>query len=141
MLVSETHEGKFTQSIRCGRHALRADEPESAGGLDSGASPYDLLLASLGACTSMTIRLYADQKQLPLEKVTVRLRHEKIHAEDCAACETKQGRVDRIEREIELAGALDDAQRSKLLEIASKCPVHRTLHSEVIIPTRLKDRP
>ena len=88
----------------------------------------------------MTTRLYADQKQLPLEQGTVRLKHEKIHAEDCAACETKQGRVDRIEREIELAGALDDAQRSKLLEIASKCPVHRTLHSEVVIPTRLKDR-
>jgi uncharacterized OsmC-like protein/alpha-beta hydrolase superfamily lysophospholipase len=136
--VMETREGKFTQTIRSGKHVLRADEPETAGGLDTGPSPYDLLLAGLGACTSMTIRLYADLKQLPLEQVTVRLKHEKVHAQDCAECETKEGRIDRIEREIELQGALDAAQRAKLLEIANKCPVHRTLHSEVSIPTRLK---
>jgi len=136
--VMETREGKFTQTIRSGKHTLPADEPESAGGLDTGPSPYDLLLAGLGACTAMTIRLYADLKQLPLEKVTVRLKHEKIHAQDCAECETKEGRIDRIEREIELQGALDDAQRAKLLEIANKCPVHRTLRSEVSIPTRLR---
>jgi putative redox protein len=135
--VSETREGKFTQEIRAGKHQLRADEPASAGGSDSGPSPYDLLLAGLGACTSMTIRMYADLKQLPLEHVTVRLRHDKIHAEDCAECQTREGKIDRIEREIELTGALDDAQRAKLLEIANKCPVHRTLHSEVVIPTRL----
>ncbi len=138
VLVQETREGKFTQTIRAGKHRLRADEPPSAGGNDSGPGPYDLLLAGLGACTAMTIRMYADFKQLPLEKVTVRLKHEKIHAQDCAECETRDGKIDKIEREIELQGALDDAQRAKLLEIANKCPVHRTLHSEVLILTRLK---
>jgi putative redox protein len=135
--VAETREGKFTQAITVGKHRLRADEPASAGGTDTGPSPYDLLLAALGACTAMTIRMYADLKQLPLDKVTVRLRHEKVHAQDCAECETREGKIDRIEREIELAGGLDEAQRARLLEIANKCPVHRTLHSEVWIPTRL----
>ena len=137
--VAETREGKFTQEVRVGRHQLRADEPADAGGTDTGPSPYDLLLAGLGACTSMTIRMYADLKQLPLDKVTVRLRHDKVHAADCAECETREGRIDRIEREVELAGNLDEAQRAKLLEIANKCPVHRTLHSEIWIPTRLKN--
>ncbi|MGH8660327.1 MAG: bifunctional alpha/beta hydrolase/OsmC family protein [Burkholderiales bacterium] len=136
--VAETREGKFAQAITVGKHRLRADEPVSAGGADSGPSPYDLLLAALGACTAMTVRMYADLKQLPLEQVTVRLRHEKVHAQDCAECETREGKIDRIEREIELQGALDDAQRGRLLDIANKCPVHRTLHSEVWIPTRLK---
>jgi putative redox protein len=136
--VRETREGKFTQSIRAGMHALRADEPIAYGGNDSGPSPYDLLLASLGTCTAMTLRAYADMKNLPLDRVTVRLRHEKIHALDCAECETREGKIDRIEREIELTGALDEVQRAKLLEIADKCPVHRTLHSEVHIPTSLK---
>ena len=135
--VAETREGKFAQAITVGNHRLRADEPVSAGGTDTGPSPYDLLLAGLGACTSMTLRLYADLKQLPLDQVTVRLRHEKVHAQDCAECETKEGRIDRIERDIELKGGLDEAQRARLLEIANKCPVHRTLHSEVWIPTRL----
>jgi uncharacterized OsmC-like protein/pimeloyl-ACP methyl ester carboxylesterase len=136
--VQETRAGKFLQIVRAGRHMLRADEPEAFGGTDGGPSPYDLLLGSLGACTSMTIRMYADLKQLPLEKITVRLKHEKIHAQDCAECETKDGRIDKIEREIELTGTLSEAQRAKLLEIANKCPVHRTLHSEVYIPTSLK---
>ncbi|MGH8702448.1 MAG: bifunctional alpha/beta hydrolase/OsmC family protein [Burkholderiales bacterium] len=135
--VAETRAGKFTQAITVGNHRLLADEPLSAGGTDTGPSPYDLLLAALGACTSMTVRMYADLKQLPLHKVTVRLRHEKVHAQDCAECETKEGKIDRIEREIELEGGLDEAQRARLLEIANKCPVHRTLHSEVWIPTRL----
>ena len=135
--VSETREGKFTQSIQIGAHQLRADEPVTMGGGDSGPSPYDLLLAGLGACTSMTLRLYAEQKQWPLERVTVHLRHEKVHATDCADCETQEGKIDRIEREIKIDGALDDAQRARLLEIANKCPVHKTLHSEVWIPTRL----
>ena len=138
VVVEETRDGKLAQLVRAGRYVLRADEPEAYGGNDSGPSPYDLLLASLGACTSMTIRMYADMKQLPLERITVRLKHEKIHAQDCAECETREGRIDKIEREIELTGALDDAQRAKLLEIANKCPVHRTLHSEVYIPTSLK---
>ncbi|HSN40891.1 MAG TPA: OsmC family protein, partial [Burkholderiales bacterium] len=136
--VSETRAGRLMQAITAGGHLLQADEPVDQGGDDAGFSPYDLLLAALGACTSMTLRLYADQKQWPLERVTVRLRHEKIHARDCAECETREGKIDRIEREIELAGTLDDAQRGRLLEIANKCPVHRTLHSEVTIPTRLK---
>src|SRR5256885_7469616 len=119
------------------RHLIRADEPLAAGGLDSGPSPYDLLCAALGACTAMTLRSYADLKGLPLERVSVELKHEKIHAVDCAECETREGKIDRIERLITLEGVLDPVQRQKLLEIANKCPVHRTLHSEVVIPTRL----
>src|SRR4029434_4558728 len=106
-------------------------EPVSAGGLDSGPSPYDLLLAGLGACTAMTVRLYADSKNLALERVSVRLGHTKIHAADCAECETKEGKIDQIERVVALEGELDDVARAKLLEIANKCPVHRTLHSAV----------
>ena len=134
--VRETRVGKFQQAIAIGPHRLVADEPVAAGGLDSGPSPYDLLLAGLGACTAMTVRMYADQKQLPLERVGVRLVHDKIHADDCADCETKEGKIDRIERVVTLEGDLDDAARAKLLEIASKCPVHRTLHGEVTVPTR-----
>ncbi|MCI3953396.1 MAG: OsmC-like protein, partial [Burkholderiales bacterium] len=137
--VMEAGHGKFAQDILAGRHRLRADEPESAGGMDSGPSPYELLGAALGACTAMTIRMYAEHKKLPLERVTVDLAHEKIHAADCAECETREGRIDRIERVITLEGDLDEGQRAKLLEIANKCPVHRTLHSEVFIPTRLAD--
>lgn len=137
VIVAETREGKFTQTISVGPHRLRADEPAAQGGTDTGPSPYDLLLAALGACTSMTLRLYADQKRWPLDRVIVKLGHEKIHAADCAECETREGRIDRIDREIEIIGALDAAQRQRLLEIANKCPVHRTLHSEVVIPTRL----
>ena len=137
--VTETREGKFTQSIVAGKHRLRADEPVEAGGTDSGPSPYDLLLAALGACTSMTIRMYADFKQIPLNRVTVELEHRKVHAQDCAECETKEGRIDRIDREISLDGPIDQAQRARLLEIANKCPVHRTLQSEVWIPTRLSN--
>ena len=128
---------KLTQAIRAGHHRLLADEPVALGGNDAGPSPYDLLLAALGACTSMTLRLYASQKQWPLEAIEVRLTHDKIHASDCAECETREGRIDRIERDIRITGALDETQRQRLLEIANRCPVHRTLHSEVIIPTRL----
>jgi len=137
--VRETRAGKFQQEIAIGPHRLLADEPTSAGGEDSAPSPYDLLTAALGACTAMTVRFYADQKKLPLERVRVNLRHDKIHASDCSECETREGRIDRIERVIELEGPLDDAMRAKLLEIANKCPVHRTLHSEVFIPTRLAE--
>src|SRR5690606_35238313 len=129
VLVVETGEGIFPQHVFAGRHRLRADEPQRLGGTDTGPDPYSYLLAGLGACTSMTIRLYADRKQWPLERVTVRLRHGKIHAKDCAECETREGMVDRIERWIHLTGPLDDAQKSRLLEIAERCPVHRTLHS------------
>ena len=135
--VMETLEGRFTQDITAGAYPLRADEPATAGGNDSGFTPYDLLLASLGACTSMTLRMYAEQKKWPLERVTVQLRHNKIHAKDCAECETREGKIDRIEREIRLTGNLDAAQRARLMEIADKCPIHRTLHSEVLIKTRM----
>jgi len=127
----------FAQSVTVGRHRIPADEPMAAGGTDTGLSPYDLLLAALGSCTSMTISLYARRKNWPLESVRVELRHSKIHAEDCVDCETKEGRLDRIERDVVLVGTLDEAQRSRLLEIANKCPVHRTLTSEIDIRTRL----
>jgi len=137
--VRETRVGKFQQAIAMGPHRLIADEPASVGGMDSGPTPYDLLLAGLGACTAMTVRMYADAKQLPLDRVAVALRHEKIHAADCADCETRGGKIDRVERVVTLEGALDATMKQKLLEIADKCPVHRTLHSEVNVPTRLAD--
>jgi putative redox protein len=139
VIVEETGEGTFTQRIAAGRHQLRADEPESVGGLDSGPGPYDFLLAALGACTSMTLRLYADRKGLPLERTRVTLTHDKIHAADCADCETKEGKIDRIERRIQMTGDLTAEQRKRLLEIADKCPVHRTLHSEIVIATEAVD--
>jgi putative redox protein len=126
----------LAQEIVAGGHRLTADEPAALGGTDSGPSPYDLLLAALGACTSMTVAMYARRKGWPLEGVTVRLRHARIHASDCAECETKTGMLDRIERDIRFEGALSAEQRSRLLEIASKCPVHLTLTSEVDIRTR-----
>lgn len=137
VIVTEARTGKFAQDIIAGRHTLRADEPAAMGGNDSGPGPYDLLLAALGACTSMTVRLYAERKGLPVERILVALRHAKIHAADCAECETREGMLDRIEREITLEGVLDDTMREKLLEIADKCPVHRTLHSEIVIRTSL----
>jgi len=127
----------FAQQITVGGHQLRADEPVADGGTDTGPGPYDLLLAALGSCTSMTVAMYARRKQWPLESVRVRLRHAKIYAEDCANCETKVGMLDRIERDVEFVGTLDQDQRARLLEIANKCPVHRTLTSEIEIRTRL----
>jgi putative redox protein len=127
----------FAQEITVGPHRLSGDEPTAVGGTDTGPNPYDLLLAALGSCTSMTVAMYAQRKQWPLRAVTVRLRHSKIHAADCESCETKEGRLDRIEREIELQGPLDEEQRARLLEIANKCPVHRTLTSEIDIRSRL----
>jgi len=137
--VRETGDGKFQNRVSVGPHRWLADEPAAVGGDDSGPGPYDLLLSALGACTSMTMRLYADRKALPLDRVTVTLSHAKIHAEDCADCETKVGLLDRIERVIGIDGDLDTEQRAKLLEIADKCPVHRTLTSEVKIVTRAAD--
>jgi len=133
--VAETGQGKFQQAVTVGPHRLLADEPKGVGGLDSGLSPYDFLLAGLGACTAMTVRLYADRKAWPLQRVSVALQHEKIHAADCADCETKEGMLDRIDRTITFAGELDAEQRKRLLEIADKCPVHRTLTSEIDIRT------
>ncbi len=140
VVVAESGAGGLTQSISFGgRHAFVADEPASLGGAHAGPSPYELLSAALGACTTMTLRMYAGRKKMALDRATVRLRHEKIHAADCAECETREGRIDRIEREIELTGALSADERARLIEIADKCPVHRTLHSEVQIVTRERE--
>ncbi len=123
----------LAQEIVAGEHHLRADEPLASGGTDTGPTPYDLLLAALGACTSMTVGMYARRKSWPLEEIAVRLQHSKIHAKDCADCETKEVFLDRIDRELEFTGPLTPEQRSKLLEIAESCPVHRTLMSQVNI--------
>ena len=135
IVVSENGRGKFGNNIRIGDHLVLADEPSSAGGQDAGPSPYQLLAAALGACTNMTLRLYAAQKGWPLQRITTRVRHDKIHAQDCAECETKEGKIDQLRREIALTGPLDQAQRAGLMEIADRCPVHRTLTSEIRIVT------
>lgn len=134
--VAETGTGTYTQRITARRHQLVADEPAPVGD-DAGPTPYDLLLAALGACTSMTVRMYADRKGWPLEQVRVTLRHSRIHAKDCADCETTNGWVDQIDRRIELTGELDDSQRERLLLIAERCPVHQTLTSEVRVATSI----
>jgi uncharacterized OsmC-like protein/alpha-beta hydrolase superfamily lysophospholipase len=140
VVVRETRNSKFQNTVAIGPHLLTADEPKAAGGDDSGPGPYDFLLAALGACKSMTMRLYADRKSFPLERATVTLNHGKIHAKDCEECETREGMLDQIEVEIGLEGeALDADQRKRILEIADKCPVHRTLTSEIRILTRAAD--
>src|SRR5216117_843092 len=126
----------FKQEITAGQHRLIADEPVSAGGGDAGPDPYDYLLASLGICTSMTVGFYARRKQIPLENITVSLCHSRIHATDCHECETREGMVDRIDVEVELSGALSAEQHAALMDIAAKCPVHRTLTSEINIRLR-----
>lgn len=135
-LVTVTGSGpnSFRQRIRAGHHDLVADEPEPIGA-DTGASPYDLLLAALGSCTSMTVQMYADRKKWPLERVTVRLRHDRIHARDCEHCDTEVGMISRITRQIRFEGDLDAEQRARLLQIADRCPVHRTLVGEIDIRT------
>ncbi|HWD05551.1 MAG TPA: OsmC family protein [Amycolatopsis sp.] len=137
VVVSEAGAGRYTQYVIAGGHELVVDEPVSVGGDDSGPTPYDLLLGALGSCTSITIRMYADRKNIPLANVTVKLRHDRIHARDCERCESEVGMISRITREIELEGDLDDQQRAKLLEIADKCPVHRTLEHEIDLQTKL----
>lgn len=137
VVVAETGAGKFTQYVLDGRHQLAADEPVAVGGDDTGPGPYELLLMSLGACTSMTLRLYAERKQIPLERVIVRLKHAKRYIEDCKDCGDKPVMLDHLDREIELVGPLSDEHRARLLEIADKCPVHRTLTSKIIISTQL----
>ncbi len=134
--VEEALTGRYTQIMTSGHHALVADEPESLGGNDSGPGPYEFLLMGLGACTSMTIRMYAERKKFPLKRVLVRLHHQKIHIEDCNDCETNEGKVDEITREIMLEGELTSEQQQRLLEIADLCPVHKTLSSEIKIRTK-----
>jgi putative redox protein len=128
----------FQTEILANRHRLLADEPIPAGGADTGPTPYDYLVAALASCTAMTLRMYADRKEWPLEEVKLRLRQTKIHAEDCRKCETEEGKLDRIELQIEPAGPLTDEQRKRLLEIANRCPVHRTLRSETVIESKLR---
>jgi putative redox protein len=139
VVVHETRNSKFQQTVTVGPHQMLADEPVAAGGQDSGPGPYDFVLAGLGACTSMTMRMYADRKSLPLDRVTVTLKHSKIYAKDCAECETREGMLDQIERVISVEGDLDADQRKRLMEIADKCPVHRTLTSEIHIVTKAHD--
>jgi putative redox protein len=137
VIVRGTGEG-LAQEIVAGSHRFFSDEPARAGGTDTGPTPYDLLLASLGSCTSMTIAMYARRKQWALQRVTVRLRHSRVHADDCAACETRDARLTVIEREIAVDGTLDADQRARLLAIANRCPVHLTLSSQIDIRTRLE---
>jgi putative redox protein len=139
VVVQETRDSKFQNTVAIGPHHFLADEPRAAGGEDSGPGPYDFLLTALGACKSMTMRLYADRKSFPLERATVTLHHNKIYARDCEECETKEGMLDQIEVAIGLEGPLDADQRKRILEIADKCPVHRTLMSEIRILTRAAD--
>ncbi|MDN5214540.1 bifunctional alpha/beta hydrolase/OsmC family protein [Fulvivirgaceae bacterium BMA12] len=136
-VVTETGQDGFTTQIKAGRHHLLADEPTSVGGKDLGPTPYGYLLAALGACTSMTLRMYAERKNWPLERARVHLEHAKVHSDDCATCESTTGYIDQINREIELEGPLDEQQKARLLEIADRCPVHKTLHNEIKVKTRL----
>jgi putative redox protein len=138
VIVASTGAGPFDQIMLDGRHTLRADEPVAAGGSDSGPGPYELLLMALGSCTSMTVHLYARQKKWHLEQVVVRLRHARVHAEDCADCENSKSMIDRIDKSLELIGPLDETQRTRLSQIADHCPVHRTLKSKIDIRTTLE---
>jgi putative redox protein len=127
---------KFLRGLYSDSHQLLADEPTSYGGTNLGPSPYDLLLMALGACTSMTLRMYASHKKLPLDHIQVRLKHERIHAEDCMECEDRDGQIDRIIRFIHVGGELTAEQKLRLLEIADRCPVHRTLENHPVIITK-----
>jgi putative redox protein len=137
VVVASTGAGPFDQIMLNGRHALKADEPATVGGSDGGPNPYELLLMSLGSCTSMTVQIYAARKKWPLEQVVVRLRQERVHMQDCADCEKPDAMVHRIEKTIELIGALDEEQRKRLREIADHCPVHKTLTSKIVIASAM----
>jgi putative redox protein len=136
-VVVEGPAAKFRTEVTVNGHRLTVDEPVPVGGTDAGPSPYEMLLAALGSCTAMTLRLYADRRKWPLERAVVKLRHHKVHAQDCVDCETKPAKMDVIDRVLELKGPLDEQQRAKLLEIAERCPVHQTLRSELRVNTTL----
>lgn len=136
-VVTRTGDDGYTTEIKAGDHFFLADEPESVGGKNLGPTPYDLLAAGLGACTSMTLRMYADRKKWPLKEVKVHLKHSKDHSKDCDNCDKKGAKIDKITRKLELHGDLTQEQKDRLLEIADKCPVHKTLHSDIVIETAL----
>jgi putative redox protein len=138
-VVARTEQGPFRTEILANGHPLVADEPESVGGGNAGPTPYDLLAAALGSCTTMTLAAYARRKEWPLEAAEARLRHSKVHCEDCTSPEDRGSKIDRLERELVLMGDLDDGQRQRLLEIADRCPVHRTLHGDIEVVTSLAD--
>lgn len=137
VVVRDAGPGVFDTRVTAGRHEFAADEPVEAGGSDAGPTPYDLLLAALGSCTVMTLRVYAQRRGYPLQGVTVTLDHDRIHAQDCADCDTSEGYLDRIRRSVTLAGDLSEDQRRDLLRVAERCPVHRTLRSEVVLEPAL----
>jgi putative redox protein len=137
-VTAQIGKSRYVTDIMAAGHSLVADEPPSVGGADLGPAPFDLLMASLGACKAITLRMYSDRKQWPLDGVTVQLDHKKIDAADCENCVTKEGQLDQFDCEIDLSGELDDQQRKRLLQIADRCPVHRTLHSEIVVRSRLK---
>ena len=137
VIIHESSLSQYAQQIIIGNHILTADEPVAVGGADAGPSPYDFLLAGLGACTSMTLRMYANLKKIPVKNIIVKLSHEKVYSKDCENCEDSHSKIDKIERHIELQGELSEEQQDKLLDIANKCPVHRTLTSKILINTVL----
>jgi len=136
-VAARTRADGFRTEVSLGRHQLIADEPRSVGGTDQGPTPYDLLSAALATCTTMTLRMYANHKKLDLESATVRVEHGKIHAKDCEDCESDGGKIDEFRRTISLEGGLTDAERQRMLEIADRCPVHRTLHGEIKVRSKL----
>ncbi len=127
----------FKTEITSKEHTLISDEPVNAGGTNTGFNPYDLLLSALGSCKAITMRMYANRKNFPLKEITIKLRHNKIHAQDCEDCETKEGKIDKIDVDIKLSGDLNEEQKKRLFEIAEKCPVHKTLTSEIKINSTL----
>ncbi len=138
-VITQTSAPTLKTRINTGKHTLFSDEPVEVGGEDTGPSPYEILLSALGACTGMTITMYAKRKTMPLKGITVYLRHDKVYVEDCAHCEKDTSKIDLIYREIELIGDLNSDQRNKLLDIANKCPVHKSLSSGINIKTQLRD--
>ena len=141
VIACESSAGRYALDLAAGPHQLTASEPADVGGADTGPTPYELLAAALAACTTLTLRMYTDRKGWQLGRLTVAVRYSRVHAEDCAGCETRATHLDRFERVIEVAGAIPPEQQAKLLEIADKCPVHRTLHGPVEVTTRLAGVP